>query len=330
MGIGTKVTSLSALAGKDHMVAETFALSRATTEAFKAADNEGFTPSTFQSSVEPSPKDNSFPTQAQAQQTSQAMAQLMEHSGQIELLPRMAHRLTDSSGRSTTELINAAEAANGGSPPVPPSPKFPKGGKSALSSGLTMTPSTSQQQRQNRPTSIALPPSSFSPFPNYATTSAITPPQETVEPPKGGPSSQLSLPPGNSNRSETPIAPLFSPPLEVLVVDDDNMTRKLMSRMLTRIGCTVETADNGKTALDMVMRSPNPFVFVPLSPQEEQPARKIQTPYPQENDPRYHVIFLDNQMPVLSGVEMVKKLRHLQRRDFVVGVTGNALKEDQQ
>ena len=33
-------------------------------------------------------------------------------------------------------------------------------------------------------------------------------------------------------------------------------------------------------------------------------------------------MFLDNQMPVMSGVEMVRKLRKLGKNDLVVGVTG--------
>ena len=45
---------------------------------------------------------------------------------------------------------------------------------------------------------------------------------------------------------------------------------------------------------------------------------------------KYAVSFLDNQMPVLSGLEAVAKLRTMGRKDFVVGVTGNALLSDQQ
>ncbi|KAF8757545.1 His Kinase A (phosphoacceptor) domain [Rhizoctonia solani] len=37
--------------------------------------------------------------------------------------------------------------------------------------------------------------------------------------------------------------------LNVLIVDDDPLTRRLMSRMLTRLGCTCETAENGLIAL---------------------------------------------------------------------------------
>ena len=37
---------------------------------------------------------------------------------------------------------------------------------------------------------------------------------------------------------------------------------------------------------------------------------------------KYAVVFLDNQMPVMSGLEAVAKLREMGRKDLVVGVTG--------
>jgi len=91
------------------------------------------------------------------------------------------------------------------------------------------------------------------------------------------------------------------------VVDDDPLTRRLMERMLQRIGCMVTTAENGQLALDMINENRNHH----------------STPS------NYDVVFLDNQMPVMSGVAMVKKLREMGRTDFIVGITGNALKEDQ-
>lgn len=35
-------------------------------------------------------------------------------------------------------------------------------------------------------------------------------------------------------------------------------------------------------------------------------------------------------MPIMSGVDAIRKLRELGWKDFVVGVTGNAMKEDQE
>ncbi|KAH9074915.1 hypothetical protein EDB83DRAFT_2218949 [Lactarius deliciosus] len=91
--------------------------------------------------------------------------------------------------------------------------------------------------------------------------------------------------------------------LRVLVVDDDALTRTLMTRMLARLGCKVSTAENGEVALEMVLS---------------------------DCSGRFAVVFLDNQMPVMSGLSMVARLREAGRRDFVVGVTGNALLSDQE
>lgn len=118
--------------------------------------------------------------------------------------------------------------------------------------------------------------------------------------------------------------------LNILVVDDDQLTRKLMSRMLTRMGCKVTTAENGEVALDLILHG---------HAQRETPSSEdtgcgglsmdgVVSGAMEEY--RYAVVFLDNQMPVMSGLEVVSKLRQMGRRDFVVGVTGNALLADQQ
>jgi osomolarity two-component system sensor histidine kinase SLN1 len=86
----------------------------------------------------------------------------------------------------------------------------------------------------------------------------------------------------------------------VLVVDDDSLTRTLMKRMLTRMGCNVSTAENGKIAVDMLLGSTD------ASDAQE-----------------FSVVFMDNQMPIMSGLHAISKLRQTGRRDFVVGVTGN-------
>ena len=119
--------------------------------------------------------------------------------------------------------------------------------------------------------------------------------------------------------------------MKVLVVDDDPLTRKLMSRMLTRIGCKVSTAENGEIALEMILG-----VVSRVTPSSEETgsgglsaegplAPQVSTrPSMAGDDYKYAVVFLDNQMPVLSGLETVAKLREMARRDFVVGVTGTS------
>ena len=131
--------------------------------------------------------------------------------------------------------------------------------------------------------------------------------------------------------------------MKVLVVDDDPLTRKLMSRMLTRIGCKVSTAENGEIALEMILGLATARVTpsseetgcggLLLAEEEEEgegeegeaavvPSARMMGG---NEEYKYAVVFLDNQMPVMSGLELVAKLREMARRDFVVGVTGGFL-----
>lgn len=125
----------------------------------------------------------------------------------------------------------------------------------------------------------------------------------------------------------------FDPPIIVLVVDDDRLTRTVMSRMLTRLGCNVSTAENGEIALEMIVSGPG-TLEVEDGPNSRvfdfsHGSEKDQNGEGRENGYAYDAIFLDNQMPVMSGLELVSKLREMGRVDFVVGITGNALINDQ-
>ncbi|SGZ17181.1 BQ5605_C020g09101 [Microbotryum silenes-dioicae] len=127
--------------------------------------------------------------------------------------------------------------------------------------------------------------------------------------------------------------------LRVLVVDDDMLTRKLMSRMLERLGCLVSTAENGAVALDMLLGPENSsppesgtigssfsmknISSLPIMPTDVNPPI-LSMP------PSYGITFLDNQMPVTSGLQVVQKMRLLGRTDLIIGVTANALRTDQE
>ena len=121
--------------------------------------------------------------------------------------------------------------------------------------------------------------------------------------PSGAASSSLSVPTSGlmiDNPSPRP-EPSSEPALHVLVVDDDSLTRTLMTRMLTRLGCVVETASDGQQALDLLLGNTAPDATI-------------------SNEPRFFdLISLDNAMPVLTGQDAVKRLRELGRTDFVVG-----------
>ena len=118
----------------------------------------------------------------------------------------------------------------------------------------------------------------------------------------------------------------IEPGLPVLVVDDDPLTRTLMKRILTRLGCQVSCAENGEVALEMILGQRITIGGTPSSdasgnsgPILEQ-IQSHETPVFEEG--KYAVVFLDNQMPIMSGLKVVAKLRQLERTDFIVGVTG--------
>jgi CheY-like chemotaxis protein len=70
-------------------------------------------------------------------------------------------------------------------------------------------------------------------------------------------------------------------PTRVLCVDDEATILRLLSLLLNQRGYQVEAAANGATAWEMVARDPG----------------------------RFDVVITDNQMPGMSGVELVQKLR---------------------
>lgn len=124
--------------------------------------------------------------------------------------------------------------------------------------------------------------------------------------------------------------PEETPPrgLSVLVVDDDALTRTMMQRLLQRLGCDVTLAENGKLAVQMIN---GPEIATPMSEKSNMSrsnGNTISDHASTDGDPisrKFHVVFMDNQMPVMSGMQAVRFLRNQGRRDFIVGLTGNAL-----
>ena len=89
-------------------------------------------------------------------------------------------------------------------------------------------------------------------------------------------------------------------PMNILVVDDAPMNRKLLVRLLESNGHTCGQAENGQDLIDTI----------------------------RENMVRYDCILVDYEMPVMNGPEACKGVREMGYIGFVVGVTGNLLPED--
>eukprot|EP01041_Mallomonas_annulata_P002749 gene2749-5415_t len=86
----------------------------------------------------------------------------------------------------------------------------------------------------------------------------------------------------------------------VLVVDDAESNRKMLMMLLKKNGVEAATADNGQKALDMIRDDMN----------------------------AYKLIFMDNLMPILNGVDATRILRQEGFRYLIVGATGNVLEDD--
>ncbi len=87
----------------------------------------------------------------------------------------------------------------------------------------------------------------------------------------------------------------------LLLVEDNAVNQMVASRMLQRLGFTVEFATDGKKAVDMVAAN------------------------------RYDLVFMDCQMPVMDGYEATEQIRRSEPPDrhvVIVAMTANALQTD--
>jgi CheY-like chemotaxis protein len=85
--------------------------------------------------------------------------------------------------------------------------------------------------------------------------------------------------------------------LEVLIVDDNGMNRKLFAMLLKKMGNVTDEADSGAECLEMVGRK------------------------------KYDLIFMDHMMPEMDGIETLNRMKALEqslnRGTPVVALTAN-------
>ncbi|KAJ3178918.1 hypothetical protein HDU87_003185 [Geranomyces variabilis] len=195
------------------------------------------------------------------------------------------------------------------------------------------------------------------------TTHPLSLPSSSSLPPRTSPSTSIPQTP------PTPLCPAAQQPkAHVLIVDDDKITRLLMSRLISRMGHTIATAEDGAIALqkltDALTRAkmanndeneaegekavlhhtqsapagmswsgrngsvPEVLVGGPFAGPAAATTTTTTTPPPASAGP-FDVVFLDNQMPVMTGVECIREIRRRAIPVWACGVTGNAMIEDQ-
>lgn len=91
---------------------------------------------------------------------------------------------------------------------------------------------------------------------------------------------------------------IFSNPIEVLLVEDNQINQLLASTILQSFGAKVTTANDGKEGFEMASKS------------------------------TFDIILMDVQMPVLNGYESTQKIREFDPKIPIIGLTANVYKED--
>lgn len=219
--------------------------------------------------------------------------------------PATSSMLTGSSGRALKSLMDQR-----GPFQLPGQPKTKHKHEDSLTLSLTpATPPVAVPDNQASSSSgQGEEPKESEPIPVQGAQSevAVAPPEgnvgRLVPPPLPGPS--ISAPPELHASASAPPDPspemlqqLTPTGLRVLVVDDDALTRKLMTRMLARLGCDVDTAENGKVALEKILGDniPQGTSLEPGAPIGLQfhPGLSAAS---ETHEYIYDVVFLDNQM----------------------------------
>jgi CheY-like chemotaxis protein len=86
------------------------------------------------------------------------------------------------------------------------------------------------------------------------------------------------------------------------LVEDNLINQKITEKMLARIGLATIISNNGKEALDLIIKDHNSF----------------------------DVILMDIQMPILNGLDATRELRKAGVMTPIIAMTANVLKGDRE
>jgi CheY-like chemotaxis protein len=146
-----------------------------------------------------------------------------------------------------------------------------------------------------------------------------------------------------SNTNPNSVMSAYFSRLRVLIVDDSAINRKILNKILKGLGVgTVDECTNGQECLDLVFdqqQQENGTHHQPLLEQSSHPNQREKIDASTANNnlssfssnpPRYHIIFMDVQMPIMDGIEATQRLRKSGVTCPIIAVTGNHIKSKEE
>ena len=133
-----------------------------------------------------------------------------------------------------------------------------------------------------------------------------------------------NLPVGTANPNSPSVHPLRPKPCSdfmILIVEDNLVNQRVLSKQLRNLGFIVEIANNGQESIDFLKRT----IFWSDGSDGSDPSDQERLPLT--------LILMDIEMPIMNGTEATRQIRsltasgHIRHRVPIIAITANARSE---